>query len=234
MSSNKSEIKRQVAEYAVNHLVRSGMIIGLGYGSTAIHAVNRIAYLFHTGKIQDIACVSTSKEYEELAKELALPLTTLAENPVVDLTIDGADEAERTLNLIKGGGGMLLREKIVATASLQTAIVIDDRKLSSQLGTNWPVPVEVVPFGWSVTAAYIENLGAEVKMRLTEEQKPYITDQGNYILDSQFGPIFDAQDLARTLKKCVGIVEHGLFINIATDLFIASEQGIEHLRKPIS
>ena len=225
-----SELKQQAAWRAVG-FVESGMVVGLGHGSTAIFAVRCIAELLHAGSLSNILGVPTSIQVEEAARQLGIPLTTLDEHPVVDLTIDGADEVDPDLNLIKGGGGALLREKIVAQASRCEIIVVDESKLSPALGTHWPVPVEIVPFGWRTQVAYLESLGAQPILRQNSDGTPFVTDQGNLILDCRFGPIPDPAQLAIQMSERAGIVEHGLFVGLATDVIVASDEGIRHLRR---
>jgi ribose 5-phosphate isomerase A len=227
---NIAELKRQAAERAVD-FVTSGMIVGLGHGSTTIFALRRIARLLEGGGLRDVLGIPCSTHVEEDARELGIPLTTLEEHPVIDLTIDGADEVDDGLNLIKGGGGALLREKIVAQASQREIIVVDETKLSPALGTQWAVPVEVTPFGWRSQAAYLETLGAEVSRRQDEVGSPFLTDQGNFILDCDFGPLGDPASLAARLDGRAGIVEHGLFLGLATDVIIGTPQGNRHRTK---
>jgi ribose 5-phosphate isomerase A len=228
--TDMARLKQQAAERAVE-FVKSGMVVGLGHGSTAIFAVRRIAQLLHKGQLQDILGVPCSLQVEEEAQRLGIPLTTLDEHPVVDLTIDGADEVDPHLNLIKGGGGALLREKIVAQASRREIIVVDETKLSPALGTHWSVPVEVVPFGWRSQAAYLESLGARAILRRNSDGTPLKTDQGNLILDCHFGPISQPAQLAAQMSERAGIVEHGLLLGLATDVIVASDQGIRHLKR---
>ena len=197
------------------------MILGLGHGSTAIFAVRRIAELLRTGLLQDILGVACSLQVEEEAQQLGIPLTTLDDHPGIDLTIDGADEVDPELNLIKGGGGALLREKVVAQASRREIIVVDDSKLSPALGTLWPVPVEVVPFGWLSQVDFLRSLGAEVVQRQSDAGTPFYTDQGNIVLDCNFGPIAQPAELAASMGKRAGIVEHGLFLGLATEVIVA-------------
>ena len=220
--------KQQAAERAVE-FVESGMVVGLGHGSTAIFAVRRIAQLLREGQRQDIFGVPCSLQVEEDARQLSIPLTTLDEHPVVDVTIDGADEVDPHLNLIKGGA--LLREKIIAQASRREIIVVDESKLSPALGARWPVPVEVVPFGWRLQSAYLESLGAQPVLRLSSDGAPFTTDQGNLILDCNFGPITHPDQLAARLSERAGIVEHGLFLGLATDVIVAGVEGIRHLKR---
>ncbi len=225
-----AQLKQKAAWHAVE-FVESGMTVGLGFGSTAAFAVQRIAQLLEEGALRDIRGVPCARAVEKSARELGIPLTTLAEHPVIDLTIDGADEVDPNLDLIKGGGGALLREKIVAQASLWEIIVADESKLSPVLGTQWPVPVEVVPFGWHSQRAYLECLGARVVLRHKPDGTPFETDQGNLILDCHFGPISDPHGLAAAIKERAGIIEHGLFLDLATDVIVASPDGIRHLAR---
>lgn len=230
MNSTKSQeqLKRQAAEVAVR-LVQPGMVVGLGFGSTAAFAVRRLAERYRAGELEGLLGVPTALLVEKRAAELGIPLTDLERHPKVDLTIDGADEVDPDLNLIKGGGGALLREKIVAEASRRVMIVVDESKLSPQLGTRFALPVEVVPFGWSVAARYLESLGAEPKLRTSDEQ-PFLTDQGNWIVDAAFGPIEDLEGLAAQLDRQTAIVAHGLFLGLATQVIVAGEEGIRQLR----
>jgi len=221
-------LKQQAAERAVE-FIESGMVIGLGVGSTAIFALQRVAHLLQTGALKDIRGVPCAVRVAEEARRLGVPLTSLEDHPRIDLTIDGADEVDNALNLIKGAGGALLREKIVAQASRREVIIIDETKLSSVLGTRRALPIEVVPFGWRTQVRYLEALGAQVTLR-GGVSAPFQTDQGNYILDSQFGPIIDLVALAGLLDRRGGIVGHGLFLGLATDVIVASEEGLKHLK----
>lgn len=230
MNADTPQLKQQAAERAVD-FVKSGMVVGLGHGSTAIFAVRRIAELLHQGQLQDILGVPCALQVEAEARRLGIPLTTLDEHPVVHLTIDGADEVDPNLNLIKGGSGALLREKIVAQASRREIIVVDESKLSPALGTRWPVPVEVIPFGWRSQAAYLESLGAQPVLRLNSDGTPFKTDQSNLILDCHFGPIANPAQLAARLSERAGIVEHGLFLGLATDVIVANDKVIRHLKR---
>jgi ribose 5-phosphate isomerase A len=227
MNVDIARLKQQAAEHAVA-FVTSGWIVGLGHGSTAAFAARRIALLLREGQLQEILAVPCSTQVEEEARRLGIPLTTLDEHPVVDLTIDGADEVDPHLNLIKGGGGALLREKMVAQASRREIIVVDESKLSPVLGTRWPLPVEVIPFGWRAQAVYLESLGAEPRLRCHSDGTPFKTDQGNLILDCYFGPISRPAELAARLSERAGIVEHGLFLGLATDLIVAGAEEISH------
>jgi ribose 5-phosphate isomerase A len=222
--------KREAAEAAVE-LVRPGMILGLGHGSTARYALLKIAELLRAGKLWDIQGVPCSKKVEEEARALGIPLTTLEDHPELDLTIDGADEIDPKLNVIKGGGGAMLREKIVAQATKYQVIVADETKLSPRLGTKATVPVEVLPFGWRTQVQFLEGLGAQVKLRLNPDGSPFLTDQGNYVLDCNFGPIADAEALARELGHRAGILGHGLFLGLVDEVFVAGSSGLRRLRR---
>jgi ribose 5-phosphate isomerase A len=223
-------LKRVAAEAAVTE-VESGMVIGLGAGSTAIHALNEIAVLLRAGTLTDILAIPCSLAVEIAAREAGIPLTSFETHPIIDLTIDGADEVDLQLNLIKGGGGALLREKIVAQASKQEIIVIDESKLSSQLGTKWALPVEVLPFGWHPQRDYLTSLRASVALRRDDAGQPLKTDQGNYILDADFGPINEPHILNEQLNQRVGILEHGLFLGLATKVIVAGVEGIRELTR---
>ncbi len=233
-SSEESEAtryKRLAAERAVE-FIQPGMVIGLGSGSTSSFVVRELAALHGEGKLANVVGVPTSLETESLARSLGVPLTTLEEHPVLDLAIDGADEVDPDLCLIKGGGGALLREKIIAQASRRVIIVVDAGKLSPRLGTRWPVPVEVLPFGWHSQALFLEGLGARVTRRDTRDGAPYRTDQGNFILDCHFGPIARPAELAAKLEARAGLLEHGLFIGLTSELIVAGPQGVEHRPRP--
>lgn len=219
------ELKQQVAKYAVDQFVHSDMVIGLGSGSTAVHAVRYIGQKLQSGAFTNIKAIACSQWIENEARQSNIPITTFEENHTLDLTIDGADEVDSENNLIKGGGGALLREKIVALASRREIIIIDNSKLSPQLGTHWAVPIEVIPFGWIQQKHYLEMLGATVTLRSEQNGRIFVTDQGNYILDAQFGAIGNPRDLAAKLKQQTGIVEHGLFVGIATDVLIIFPDG---------
>ncbi len=223
-------LKQQAADQVLAY-IQSGTIIGLGTGSTAILAVRGMAAKLAAGELTDIRGIPCSSVIEAEARRLGIPLTTLEDHPVVDLTFDGADEVDPALNLIKGGGGALLREKLVAQSSRREIIIVDESKLSPALGTHWAVPVEVIPFGWRTQAAYLEALGARARLRPGADGAPYKTDQGNYILDSAFGPIADPVGLGARLDARTGIVAHGLFLGLATEVIVAGVSGIRRLKR---
>ena len=230
LNMDVSQLKRQAAEYAVG-FIKSGMIVGLGHGSTAAFAVRHIAQLFHEGQLHNVLGVPCSRQVEDEAQRLGIPLTTVKEHPVIDVTIDGADEVDSNLNLIKGGGGALLREKIIAQVSIREIIVVDENKLSPILGTNWPVPVEVAPFGWETQLPYLKSIEGEPVLRREKDGTPFQTDQGNFIIDCTFGPIDQPARLAASLSERAGIVEHGLFLGLARDVIVAGSDGIRHLKR---
>jgi ribose 5-phosphate isomerase A len=219
--------KQQAADCAVEY-VQSGMVVGLGAGSTAILATQRIGQLLRQGRLRDIIGFPCSSVIEAEARALGIPIT-LDPPGAVDLTIDGADEVDPELNLIKGGGGALLHEKIVAQASLREIIIVDESKLSPALGTHWALPVEVIPFGWHAQKRFLESLGARITVRQQHDGTPFRTDQGNLMLDCAFGPIREPAMLAAKLDTRTGIVEHGLFIGLATEVIVAGAGGIRHL-----
>lgn len=228
--AERSALKRAAAEAAVG-LVEDGMVVGLGTGSTAAFAVEALARRHRQGL--RFLGIPTSDRTALQAQAAGIPLTSFAEHRQIDLTIDGADEVERgTLNLIKGLGGALLHEKIVAAASRRLAIVVDGGKLVDRLGTRAPVPVEVVAFGLEATHAALERLGASASLRRSPAGGPFVTDSGNRILDCAFGAIADPAGLEERIRRVVGVVECGLFIGLACDLFVAEDCGVHHLCRP--
>jgi ribose 5-phosphate isomerase A len=226
----RDRYKREAAAYAVQ-FIQPGMIVGLGTGSTAIYATRRIAELFHNGALRPVIAFATSVAVWQEAVKLGLPMLPEDLPQEIDVTIDGADEVDPELNLIKGGGGALLREKIAAQASRREIIVVDESKLSPRLGTQWPVPVEVLAYGRQSQSRYLTSLGAEVTVRRTPAGGEFRTDQGNLILEARLGPISDLEGLARKLAARAGILEHGLFLNLADDVIVAGPQGIRHLQR---
>ena len=228
MSKEIKHYKKMAAEQGVS-FIESGMVVGLGSGSTALCALEGIAAKLDAEELKDIVGIPCSRFIQREAVKLGVPLTTLDEHPTIDLTIDGADEVDPQFNLIKGGGGAMLWEKIIAQVSRREIIIIDERKLSPMLGTLWAVPIEVVPYGWQTHVDYLETLGAEVEWRDGENGAAYRTDEGNFILDCRFGPIDNLNLLDRRLKQRAGIVEHGLFLGLATDVIVAGADGVRHI-----
>ena len=226
----RAKLKQEAAEFAVQ-FVQSGMVVGLGTGSTAIFATRKIGELLRNGALTSITAFATSKATEEAARELGISMMDDSLPLKINVTIDGADEVDPQFNLIKGGGGALFREKIVAQASAREIIVVDASKLSDRLGTRFAVPVEVSPFGWQSQMRFLQSLGCKAVIRKNKDGSQYLTDSGNMIMDCHFGPIADASELAAKLGARAGIVEHGLFLGIANDLIVAGADGIRHLTR---
>ena len=217
--------KRRAAEKAVAR-IESGMVVGLGTGSTAALTVEALARRLDRGELHDILGVPTSMRTRQRAEALGIPLTTLDEYPRLDLTFDGADEVDPVGNLIKGGGGALLWEKIVAVASKRYVIVVDESKLVEVLGESFAVPVEVMPFGWRSHLDTMVALGAEPALRTGEGKKAFVTDGGHYIIDCRFpGGIADPERVDRVLQSRPGILETGLFLGMTPEVIVGrSEQ----------
>jgi ribose 5-phosphate isomerase A len=226
----QDELKQKAAHRAVE-FVDSGMVVGLGTGSTTEFAVRRIAARLKSGDLKNIVGIPTSIRTQKLAGELNIPLCGLDVQPDIDVTIDGADEVDPDLNLIKGGGGALLREKVVAQASRRNIIIVDQSKLSPRLGTHWALPIEVIPFAVKTEENFIKSLGASVTLRTEAEGQPYKTDQNNFILDANLGEMADPNGIAARLNGRAGIVEHGLFLGLANDVIVAAEEKIRHLKR---
>lgn len=230
MTTTTSELDRLKAAAAngAAALVEDGLIVGLGSGSTASLAVSILGRRVTEGL--RIIGIPTSQQTEREARRLGIPLSTLAEHDHIDITIDGADEVDAgRLNLLKGRGGALLREKIIASASEQLIIVVDETKLVDRLGIHGAVAVEVVPFAWHTTARRLQGLGASVAQRTTGAGRPFITDGGHYILDCVFGVIDDPEQLQRQLDGTVGVVEHGLFLGMASRVIVGGARGVDVL-----
>ena len=228
-ASQQDRYKKEAAEAAAK-LVENGMVVGLGTGSTAAFLVAELGRRVNDEGLQ-FTGIPTSERTAEQARDLGIPLTSFAEHPEIDLTIDGADEVELgTLYLIKGHGGALLREKIVAAASERMAVMVDESKLVKRLGSTFSVPVEVVPFGWQATEQKLKDLGANPSVRPGVDGKPYVTDGGHYILDCAFGPMPHPKKIASRLDEVVGVVEHGLFLGLAQQVFVGGPKGVRILK----
>jgi ribose 5-phosphate isomerase A len=219
------DLRKVAAAEAAAKLVEDGMVVGLGSGSTASLAVAAIGKRTALGL--RIVGVPTSEKTAEQARALGIPLSTLAESETIDLTIDGADEIERdSLDLVKGLGGALLREKLVATVSKRLVIVADDDKLVDRIGQNArPIPVEVAPFGWQSTARRLSALGAQWTQRMTPAGQPFITDGGHIILDCRFQSLDSARSLQARLDSMVGVMEHGLFLGMTGEAIVGRANG---------
>jgi ribose 5-phosphate isomerase A len=231
--ANQNE--KELAGWAAAELVVSGNIVGLGTGSTAYFAVVALGERVKSGL--RIIGIPTSVATAELARAVGIPLSTLDEHPEIDITIDGADEVDPQLRLIKGGGGALLREKIIASASKRMVVVADSTKLVPALG-KFPLPVEIIPFAEVVLEKKITTLGASCKLRNRADGTAFVTDEGHHILDCSFGKIADPPALARALSDMPGVVEHGLFIGIAKLALVGKGSTVaeirpESIRKPV-
>lgn len=241
MENSETQIlKKSAAENAVEE-IKDGMIVGLGTGSTAKFAIESLAKKIKEGKLKNIYGVPTSNKTEELAIQLGIPVISLNEcykklsseniNDLkpIDITIDGADEVDSELNLIKGGGGALLREKVIAQNTKSFLVVVDESKLSDKLGEKFFVPVEVLQFALESEKSFLESLGAKVVLRKNNDE-PFLTDEGNFILDVYFGKIENPVELSSILNERAGIVEHGIFLNKLVDkVYCSSHNGIKIL-----
>lgn len=223
----RDQLKQAAAEAAAR-LVEDGMIVGLGTGSTAKFAVEALGKRVREGL--RIIGIPTSEATASQARGVGIPISSLGEHIEVDLTIDGADEIQPgTLDLIKGHGGALLREKVVASASRRLVIIADNTKLVDRLGTHFALPVEVVPFGWQAAERKIRQLGARTQLRPGPGEKPFVTDGGHFILDCAFPPISDPAALDEALNSIVGVVEHGLFLKMTSRAVVAGQDGVQVL-----
>jgi ribose 5-phosphate isomerase A len=221
------ENEKELTGRAAAQMVRDGDVVGLGTGSTAYFTVIALGERVKAGL--KIIGIPTSVKTADLARSLGIPLTTLDEHPEIDITIDGADEIDPKLRMIKGGGGALLREKVVASASKKMVAVVDSAKAVSVLG-KFPLPVEIIAFARAVVEKKMVALGGSPKLRTKADGSPYITDNGNEILDCSFGQIADPPALALILSNTPGIVEHGLFIGIASLALVARGGRVEEMR----
>jgi len=220
--------EKEAAARASLRFVRDGQVVGLGTGSTAAYFIKLLGEQVRNGL--RIRGIPTSERSRDLALSLGIPLTTLDECQQIDVTVDGADEFDSQLRLIKGGGGALLREKIVASASKQVVIVTDASKQVAKLG-KFPLPVEVIRFAEALIAKRIAAMGADVRVRTNADGTPYLTDESNHILDCRFGEIQNADALARALSDMPGVVEHGLFIGMASVVVVARGNEVVELRR---
>ena len=236
--ASQDELKQMTGYKSVDDHVESGMVVGLGTGSTAYFAVERLGQKLKSGELKDIIAIPTSERTREQAESLGIPLCTLNEKSVLDVAIDGADEVDPNLALVKGGGGALLREKMVEVMAKKFVVIVDDSKLCKGLGPGFPLPVEITPFCHMHTLRTIAALpsvaGCEAVLRMgsSSTNKPdgdeiAVTDNGNYIVDLHFKePIKDVNKAAEELKNTVGVVEHGLFCGMTSAVIIAGKDGI--------
>ena len=222
---NTEHLKKIAAEKATEE-IRAGTVVGLGTGSTVYYALLKIGTMVRDGL--DIIGIPTSSGTEKIAIEQGIPLSTLAAHPTIELTIDGADEVDMSLNLIKGGGAALVREKIIANASKRILIVVDESKVSRVLGTSFALPVEIVQFGWEATKRVVDKICGQSKLR-GGIQNPLITDNGNYILDCHFDGIPEPEKIELQLNNIPGVVENGIFVNRADKVIIGTSSGIRDM-----
>ncbi len=226
----KEEAKKKVALEAVKH-IENGFVVGLGSGSTAAYVIQELGRLIQQNNLQVLGVPSSSQAFL-LAVTSGVPLTTLDEYPVLDLVIDGADEVDKQLDMIKGGGGALTREKIVASAAKQVVIVADETKLVGKLGMTFRVPLEVLPFALATVSAGIKKLGGKPFLRESKGKVgAVVTDNGNYIVDVDFGAIDNAEALNQQLKLVPGVIETGLFVGLADIIYLGKADGITRLNK---
>jgi len=227
-AAEQADLQKREVALAAAGLVEDGMVVGLGTGSTSAYVIEELGRRWKEGL--RFVGIPTSERSAEQARGLGIELVTFATHPVIDVAIDGADEVERgSLNLVKGLGGALFREKIVASAARRFVVVVDESKLVDHLGSRTHVPVEVTQFAWERSAFQIEALGAKVTARRTKTGEFFVTDGGNYILDSNFGVMPDASATAAAVGAIVGVVETGFFIGMATEVLVAGADGMTRL-----
>lgn len=230
---------KEQAAIAAAGLAESGMLLGLGTGSTAALVVKELGRRLRAGELRDIRGVPTSEATARLSRAEGIPLLNLEDAPVLDLTIDGADEIDPAWNLVKGAGGSLLREKIVAQISRAEAIVADDVKMVARLGDRMPLPLEVVPFGWNTHLDFLRGLGGDPVLRRNPDGRPFVTDEGNWTIDCRFSDeagkrlMESPATLEAMLRSRAGIIETGFFLGLATILVVARESGVELLRRTV-
>ena len=226
-----TENQKKIAAEKATESVRSGMVVGLGTGSTVYYALLKLGTMVRDGL--DIVGIPTSAGTEKIAIAQRIPLVTLTTHPTIDLTIDGADEVDAHLNLIKGGGAALVREKIIANASKEILIVVDESKVSRVLGTTFPLPVEIVQFGWEAIQTEVNRICGRSTLRVAStqdgRQNPLITDNGNYILDCHFDGIPAPKETELQLNNIPGVVENGIFVNRADRIIIGTSSGIRYM-----
>ncbi|GAB1351029.1 ribose-5-phosphate isomerase RpiA [Ignavibacteriales bacterium] len=226
----QSEILKEQAAATSLKYVKSGYKVGLGTGSTVKFALEGLANNLKNGTLKNIEGIATSSSTEKIATELGIPLITFSKVTTLDVYIDGADEIDSSFDMIKGGGGALIREKIVAQNSRLRVIIVDESKLSQKIGERWAVPLEVFPMAVAVEMEYLKTLNAVSQLRLDGSGNPLVTDNGNHILDTNFGEISDARKLSHLLNSRAGIAGHGIFQELADVVIVASEVGVSEIR----
>jgi ribose 5-phosphate isomerase A len=221
-------MKQLACQHAAQE-VQDGMVLGLGTGSTVYYFLQELGRMVREGR--RLTGVPTSVRTAEIATQLAIPLTTLDNQPHLDLAVDGADEVDANLHLVKGAGGALLREKIIAASADRFVVVVDASKVVTQLGERYPLPVEVVPFGYTLAIRTLEGLGAGVSLRRSTDGQPWVSDNGNYILDCHFGPIPDPVALQKELLAIPAVVDSGLFLNMTDMAIVGQADGVRLLQR---
>jgi ribose 5-phosphate isomerase A len=221
-------MKQLACQHAAQE-VQDGMVLGLGTGSTVYYFLQELGRMVREGR--RLTGVPTSVRTAEIATQLAIPLTTLDNQPHLDLAVDGADEVDANLHLVKGAGGALLREKIIAASADRFVVVVDASKVVTQLGERYPLPVEVVPFGYTLAIRTLEGLGAGVSLRRSTDGQPWVSDNGNYILDCHFGPIPDPVALQKELLAIPAVVDSGLFLNMTDMAIVGHADGVRLLQR---
>ena len=226
------DAKRRAAGAAAAH-IESGSVIGLGTGSTALHFIKAVGSLIRSGEIADILAIPTSRRTDAEARRAGIPLTSLDEHPEIDLAVDGADQLNEALDAIKGGGGALLREKVVASASETYILIVDEGKLTPRLGEGFPLPIEALPFSLGSVKLKVEKLGARASLRAMKGgAEPYVTDNGNYVLDADFGYIAEPRVLEAELKGIPGVLETGLFLGYVDLAYVGTPESVRAMRRP--
>jgi len=231
MIEDEALLRQRAGEKAVD-FVQSGMVLGVGTGRTTGYFINALGTKYQEGQIKDIQAVPTSESSAQLLRQYKVPITDLFFNPVLDLAIDGADEVDPDLNLIKGLGRALLREKVVEIHAKEFLVIVDETKMTPRLGTICPLPVEILPFEWKSHVAWLNTLGCEAKLWSEENGEPVVTDNGNYLAKMHFSEgIADVYSLAHALNQRPGILEHGLFLNMANRVLVAGTHEIKILER---
>jgi ribose 5-phosphate isomerase A len=223
-------LKEQAAQASLKY-IKDNFTIGLGTGSTVKYALEGIASLIKSGSLKNIRGIATSKSTLEVASMYGIDLVTFSESPQLDLYIDGADEVDDNFDLIKGGGAALIREKIVAQNAKLKIIIVDSSKLSRRIGERWAVPIEVMPFALGTEIGFLKTLNSVCQLRKSADGSPLLTENGNYILDTNFGEITDSKKLSQSLDARAGIIGHGIFHNLTDILIAASDVGVSELKK---
>lgn len=222
--------KKAAGEKAVEE-IHSGMTIGLGSGSTVYYTILKLGDVLKKGMLKNVRAIPSSTQTQILAEKVGIPLASFKECQAIDVTIDGADEVDENFNLIKGGGAAHLREKVLVQMSEKFVVVADESKLSKNIGSKWPVPIEVIQFAYPVVMSFVKKNNGQPVLRKSVQNSPIITDEGNFIIDANFGVIHNPYELAGRLESKAGIVEHGLFLGLASKIILAGKDGFNILER---